>query len=261
MGHIRLGRLPKSKVWDEVVALLDRQPEDIPGIAAAVLEASAEALERGTTVASASRGFLVLLELAQASERGDLVGELRRQGLTVRADSPMLLVLSDLGERVREGAPRGALNDNYNDFAGLALRRALFETVGVQGPSLFGSTVDQLQTGFRRFSGGDAFGRLTRLFFGDFLARSLHSAVDRELSNHVGEEGAFGDVGQSRAFSEALDRYARETAAIVQRFATEWYAKNHWQRHERLGARHSRLFAEVALKKLRSDLAFAREPA
>jgi len=261
VGHIRLGRLPKSKLWREVVALLDRQPEDIAGIAAAVLDASADALERGTTIASASRAFLVLLELAQASERGDLVGELRRQGLTVTADSPMLSTLADLGERVREAAPAGALNDNYNDFAGLALRRALVETVGVQGPSLFGSTLDQLQAGFRRFSGGEAFGRLTKLFFGDFIARSLHSAVDRELSKHVGGESSFGDAGQSRAFSEALDRYARETAAIVQRFATEWYAKNHWQKHERLGARHSRAFAEVALKKLRSDLAFAREPA
>ncbi len=261
MGHIRLGRLPKSRLWREVVELLDREPEDIPGIAAAVLDASAEALERGTTIASASRAFLVLLELAQASDRGDLVGELRRKGLAVSADSSVLSTLADLGELVRESVPAGSLKDNYNDFAGLALRRALVETVGAQGPSLFGSTIDELEAGFRRFSGGDAFGRLTRLFFGDFLARSLHSAVDRELSLHVGGESSFGDVGESRAFSDALDRYARETAAIVQRFATEWYAKNHWQRQERLGARHSRAFSGVALKKLRSDLAFARAPA
>ena len=70
VGHIRLGRLPKSKLWEEVVAMLDRQPEDIPGIAAAVLDASAVALELGTTIASASRAFLVLLELAQASGLG-----------------------------------------------------------------------------------------------------------------------------------------------------------------------------------------------
>ena len=261
MGHIRLGRLPKSRVWREVVELLDQQPEDIPGIAAAVLDASAEALERTSTIQSASRAFLILLQLAQASERGDLVGELHRAGVEVTADSSLLGTLADIGGRVRERAPFGRLNDNYSDFASLALRRALLETVGAQGPGLFGSTVDQLQAGFRRFSGGEAFGRLTRLFFGDFMARSLHSAVDRELSKHVGGEGSFGDVGESRVFSDALDRYARETAAIVQRFATEWYAKNHWQKHERLDARHSRAFAEVALKKLRSDLAFARAPA
>lgn len=261
VGHIRLGHLPKSRVWREVVALLDRQPEDIPGIAAAVLDASAEALERTTTIESASRAFLILLQLAQASERGDLVGELRRSGVEVSAESSLLGTLADIGGLVRGATPSGVLNDNYADFASLALRRALLETVGAQGPSLFGSTVDQLQAGFRRFSGGEAFGRLTRLFFGDFIARSLHSAVDRELSNHVGGEGAFGDVGESRAFSDALDRYARETAAIVQRFATEWYAKNRWQKHQQLGARHSRAFSAVALKKLRSDLAFARAPA
>lgn len=258
MGHIRLGRLPKSRIWKEVVELLDRQPDDIPGIAAAVLDASAEALERNSTIAAASRAFLVLLQLAQASERGDIVGEFRRQGLQVSEETPFLTAVADLGDRLRETSPSV---DHYGDFAGLALRRALLETVGTQGPSLFGSTVEQLGEGFRRWGGGEQFGRITRLFFGDFIARSLSAAVDREVSKHVGGELAFGDAGQSRAFSDALDRYARETAAIVQRFATEWYAKNHWQSKQALGARHARSFSAVALRKLRSDLVFARATA
>ena len=119
--------------------------------------------------------------------------------------------------------------------------------------------MDELQQGFRSWSGGEQFGRLTRLFFGDFVARVLNSAVDRELSNHVSATGSFGNAGESRAFSDALDRYARETAAIVQRFGVEWYAKRHWRLHETIGERSAIGFTSVALKKLRSDLAFARE--
>jgi hypothetical protein len=258
VGHIRLGWLPKLRIWNEVVELLDRAPDDIPGIAAAVLDASAEELERSSTITAASRAFLVLLQLAHAAERGDIASEFRRQGVDVSAGTPVITALAELGDRLRETAPA---TDHYGDFASLALRRALLETVGAQGPSLFGSTVDELGEGFRRWTGGDQFGRLTRLFFGDFIARSLHAAVDRELSKHVGGELAFGDAGQSRAFSDALDRYARETAAIVQRFAVEWYAKHHWQRKESLGAWHARGFSAVALKKLRSDLVFARNGA
>jgi len=72
MGHIRLGRLPKSRVWDEVIELVGHSPDDIPGIAAAVLDASATALERTNTIAAASRAFLILLQLAQAAEGGDI---------------------------------------------------------------------------------------------------------------------------------------------------------------------------------------------
>lgn len=255
MGHIRLGWLPKSRVWQEVVELLENEPEDIPGIAAAVLDASAAEFERNSTIRAASRAFLVLLQLANAGERGDIAAEFQRQGVQVSEGTPILTALAALGDRLRENTPP---MDNYGEFAALALRRALVETVGTQPQSLFGSTVEGLGNGFRQWSGGEQFGRLTRLFFGDFLARSLHAAVDRELSNHVGGELAFGDAGQSREFSDALDRYARETATIVQRFAVEWYAKHHWQRKESLTAWHARGFSAVALKKLRSDLAFAR---
>jgi len=255
MGHIRLGHLPKSKLWREVAELLDREPEDIPGIAAAVLDASAAELERDTTIRAASRAFLVLLQLANAAEHGDIASELRRQGVEVTADMPALAALAELGDRMRESAPS---IDHYGDFASLAMRRALIETVGAQGPSLFGSTVEQLGEGFRRWTGGEQFGRLTKLFFGDFIARSLHAAVDRELAKHVGGEEAFGDAAQSRAFSDALDRYARETANIVQRFAVEWYALHHRRRKESLGQWHARGFSAVALQKLRSDLVYAR---
>lgn len=259
MGHIRLGRLPKTKLWNEVVALLDRQPNDVPGIAAAVLDASAEALERPSTIAAASRSFLVLLELAEAAQRGELVAALQRLGVDARPDTPLLGALAEVGERARQADISGG-SDNFADFGNLALRRALLETMGAES-SLFGSSVEDLESAFRRHTRGDGFGRLTKLFFGDFIARSLRSALDCEQSRHVGAGEAFADVGESRAFSDALDRYARETAFIVQRFASDWYARHRWQQQERLGKRHARAFTAVALKKLRSDLAFARVPA
>ena len=32
MGHIRLGRLPKTRRWVQVIDLLDASPEDTPGL-------------------------------------------------------------------------------------------------------------------------------------------------------------------------------------------------------------------------------------
>jgi hypothetical protein len=260
MGHIRLGRLPKSRDWDAVVALLDREPDEIPGVAARVLAASADELQRDSTIRSASRAFLILLQIAQASDQGRVVDALRGMGLEVIPSSSVLSTIAGIGDRLRRETPAGS-DDNYADYASLALRRALLETAGVQGPSLFASTVSELEAGFARTRGGARFGLVTRRFFGDYLARALHGAVDRELSKHVGTDRSFANVAESRAFSEALDGYARETAVIVQRFATEWYAKHAWQQREELGPRDARAFTAVALKKLRSDLALAGDTA
>src|SRR5258708_4813722 len=41
MGHVRLGRLPKTRRWAEVIALLtDSSPEDVAAIASATVQAA-----------------------------------------------------------------------------------------------------------------------------------------------------------------------------------------------------------------------------
>jgi hypothetical protein len=259
MGHVRLGGHPKTRVWNEVVELLGSEPQDIPGIAAAVLQASEDDLRQRSTLAVAAHAFWVLLRLASASDRDGIGAELGALGVDAGPDVPLLRVLADLGDEVRAAPGAGREAGHFRDMAGLALRRSLLETVGEQGPALFGSTIEQLQEGFRRWSAAEQFGRLTRVFLGDFLARVLHAAVDRELSNHVGRDGSFGDAGESRAFDDALDRYGRESAAIAERFATEWYAKRRWQEKATFTERDAVRFTAVALRKLQSDLTFARE--
>ena len=102
------------------------------------------------------------------------------------------------------------------------------ETVGRQGPSLFGSDLEDLQQAFRSFSTRNQFGRVSRLFFSDFLARTVRSLVDRELSNHVGQSHGLSNVEQSSEFMSALDLHTRQASRIVEDFAAGWYSKNNW---------------------------------
>ena len=44
MGHLRLGRLPKTYKWRAVVDLLNEAPDDPAALAAAVLEAAEQRL-------------------------------------------------------------------------------------------------------------------------------------------------------------------------------------------------------------------------
>lgn len=259
MGHIRLGRLPKSTVWNEVVELLEQAPEDVAGIAGAVLEASEADLNNRAALDAVADGFWILLRLAQSVDGSGVISELRDIGVSASDDTPLLRVLGDLGEELRYSGAVGDQGGHLREMAGLAMRKALLETVGAQGADLFESTAAQIEAGFRRWAGGERFGRVTQLYLGDFLARVLAAGVDRELSQHVGREGSYADVGDSRAFADALDRYGRETAGIARRFASDWYARNHWHLRRVLTRRAARRFSAVALRKLQSDLTYARQ--
>ena len=171
--------------------------------------------------------------------------------------TPVLTFLSDVGDVVRRDRSFSPESGHFGEIAALSLRRALMDALGEQGPSLFGAPVDQIREGLRRQSGADQFGRLARSFVGDFLARTLSAAVDRELSNHATMAGSLGDAAEARAFSAALDRYARESAVIVQQFAAEWYAKHRWQTRTEFTRRNAGAFVAVALRKIGDDLELA----
>src|SRR3712207_7800223 len=51
-----------------------------------------------------------------------------------------------------------------------------------------------------RSAGDRSFGRVARLFFGDFFARTLRSFVERELSNHTGVSPGLAGVQESQEF-------------------------------------------------------------
>ena len=119
---------------------------------------------------------------------------------------------------------------------------------------------EEIQQGFRRQTGADQFGRMVTRFFGDFVGRILRSAVDRELSKHVGPGRSIKNIEGSVEFSNRLDRYAHESAKIVQDFGRDWYAKRLWHAGEAVSQSDAEAFVGVALKKLRRELKLAGAP-
>ncbi len=128
------------------------------------------------------------------------------------------------------------------------------ETVGQQGPSLFGSDVDDLRSAFSAHSSRDQFGHISRLFFADLFARTVRSLVDRELSHHVGEGHGISNIHQSAQFMQALDLYTRQASRIMEDFASGWYSKHNWESKDRITLDEARGFVAVALRKLRMEL-------
>lgn len=111
---------------------------------------------------------------------------------------------------------------------------------------MFGSTVDDLQAGFRSHSTERQFGEVSRLFFGDFLARVLRSALDREAPRLLG-------AADSEAMLEQVDVHARQSAAVVHDFAGEWLSKKRYERAGDIRREDTDGFVAIALRKLRAE--------
>jgi hypothetical protein len=254
MGHIHLGRLPKTLRWRGVVRLLDEAPDDVPSVARATVAASTGRLRALGGDPSVGFCFWLLTRISSASRSADFRADLADLGLSVRDSPSTLSFIAQVTDRTGSELARHPESGPFAELASLALRRALSETVGQEGRSLFDTSIQDLQSAFRRHSTPEAFGLMARRFFGDFLSRTLRFFVERELSNHVGPGHALANVRDSHEFASALDLYCRQSARILERFAPEWYSKHHWEARGRISREEAQGFVAVALRKLRSEL-------
>lgn len=254
MGHLRLGRLPKTLRWRGVVALLDGPAIEAPAVARATAEAAEERLRGLAADPSLTYCFWLLTRITWASRSDDFAANLADLGVEVDPQASALTFISRLTDQARAEIGRFTESGPFGEIASLALRRALSETVGQHGPSLFDSSVDDLRQACRAYSTRTQFGMLARRFFGDFLSRTLRYFLDKEVSNHVGAGNGLADVGQSRQFSESLDLYARQSARILEDFAAGWYSKHNWESKGQVSREEARGFVTVALRKLRMEL-------
>ena len=254
MGHTIIGRLPKSERWRVVVELLQGPTLDTRAVAGATVKAAYERLRLLGRDPSLTYCFWLLVRMASAARGADFVTDVAHLGIQIQRDDTALSAIGRVADRAQNELNRHPESGPFGELAAMALRRALLETVGSEGRSLFGSSLEDLERAFRRHSSAAQFGELTKLFFGDFYARTLRFYVDRELSNSVGTGGALATVANADDFATALDRHARQSAAIVETFAAGWYSKRSWEREGAIPLEDAQGFVAHALTKLRKEL-------
>lgn len=254
MGHLRIGRLPKTLKWQQVIGLLDRSPDDTAAVTAATIAAAEGRLRALANDPSLAYCFWLLTRLTWAARDERFTDTLAGLGLEVESADSALRFIAQVTDKVRAEIRAHPESGPFGELASLALRRALTETVGEQGRSLFGSSVEDIRQAFRAYSTRAQFSALAHRFFGDFLSRTLLYFLDRETSNHVGAGNGFATVEQSAEFARAIDTHARQSARIMREFAGGWYGKHNWESRGEISRDEVAGFVAVALRKLRSEL-------
>jgi len=251
MGHERVGKLPRTTRWRELVARtgVAQNRSDVQRIAADTIDAVRDRLgalsrEGGTLAAF---GFLVELACSNRDTDGTAPDLL--------SNPSALQLVSALKERVDADAD----SREYAELAARAASTAIIQWTREheQRLDLFEGPASARQVWSRAHTGA-GFSDLTRTFFGDLVGRYLKYFLEREVSERssgVAQREHF--VRQLSEHVDAIAKHAFETSRIAQSFAAGWYNK-----HAKDGTpspQVQRAFLRYALTKLRNELARERD--
>lgn len=257
MGHSRLGYLPQSFSWQDLIAQLARGA-DAPLVADATMRAASEGLQ----VASRDPGlrYVVLLLIkvvAAAALQGDFALALRDAGVAVAANPALFELLGGISEAVDDHLLKTHARSDFSEMAQMAAIESLSQLVGASSATLYGTTAADVRDAVTGLATERGFATLAHEFFTRFTERFLTYHLSRELSAHVGPGRRFANVAAHGEFLRQLHVTCAEAAIIIRRFAGDWYSKTKFQTG--FGSDKIRDFVHGAFRKLRAEFATRAE--
>ncbi len=262
MGHMRLGKIPTTRKWIEVTALVAGTgtgntartallTDDIELVAAQTLKAAQVGLGKAIDDAGLRYTFYLLTQIVLSAREGDWQERLTTFGIHLSEDATLFDLTSEVQASIDDWIlARGRATD-VSEMAQQAVGEAINALAGPKATTLFGSGRDELRIAIREFSTKTGFAQLGQNFFGQFMARFLNFYLSRVTAAHTGQQ-RLQQVGDLTAFNYVLQRHCRQSAAIVRDFCGEWYSKTEFQ--QGIDLANTSGFMAVALKKLQAEL-------
>lgn len=254
MGHERVGILPKTQRWTDLVqkiAGMYISPVSISDIARQTIKNIRSRFRHITQDNGVKATFQFLVVFAAASRSDNP----REQLLAIGLDLPDTITPLSLARAIRSWVDTRKESLEYSEIA----QSAAIDTISIWYKKhnlnelrLFKEIEDPFDV-WRKAGTGAGFCELARIFFAKFTERYLNYFLEREAS------GALRNLYERELFSkqlqehmEEVSQHAFETAKITQSFAAGWFNK-----HTRKGFPNEQeieSFLSLAFGKIREEL-------
>ncbi len=253
MGHIRLGALPRTRKWTQVVGLIEGGAGT-----AQVANATISAAETGLGLAAKDKGVIetiwLLTKLPLAARSENFAESLRDCGLAV-ADSPGLMeIVGSVSDTIDSRIPNCKGRTDLGEMAQMAAAETLTEVIGQRTKSFFGTTPDDVQRAFSKLATNKQFSAFAKDFFARFTNKCMNYFLSRALSHHLGEGQRFTTLSQQAEFTRALGTHCREAARIIEEFSGGWFSKRNWETGGAITREDIAEFTSYAMRKLVDEL-------
>jgi hypothetical protein len=261
VGHTRLGTIPKTRKWRDVVEQVvsgnlgtAREASfvaDMPVIAAKTLDAAQRSLEKAVEDPGVRYTFYLLTQVALAARTADWQTALSKHGIRLSREGSVFDLTVEVQAAIDRHVARSSSGpSDLSEIAQQSAGEAILSLAATRTPSLFGGGSEDAQQAIRSVSTKKGFGELGQQFFGKFVSRFLNFYLSRITAAELGKR-RLKDLGDVAQFNEALRSHCIQSARIVRDFCGTWYSKTEYK--QGIDLENSSRFLAVAMKKLRSE--------
>lgn len=258
MGHVRLGLLPRSRAWKEVVGLIVAGA-DVSQIATATINAAEKAFSFVLNDEGYTEAVWLMTQLAIAAKQQNYREQLASSGVSIPANA----TVADIATALSDALDRKLASSRQSDLAEIAQRSLISAVVGHLSPklpSLFPADANDVRAALASLSRQKEFGELSRNFFARLTNESLSYFLSKTLATHLGEGQRFATMNQMAQFEDALQTHCREASVIVEKFSTDWFSKHRFEEGGVISRESANGFASYALKKMKDELKAGARP-
>jgi hypothetical protein len=262
MGHTRLGKIPKSQNWINVIQTLSpieengeyvSIAENTGSIARRTLNATQNYLHASTNDLGLRYTFYLLARIALASREPNWRTQLHSLGIDLNEGDSLLEFTAEFQKAIDEYLIQRRYSSDISEMAQQAAGEAFTYLASPKSRTLFGAGAEDLRSAIREFSTKKGFSVLGQKFFGTFISRFINFYVSRLTAGHIGNPN-LPHVGELTRFNESLQLHCEQSAKIVYDFCGEWYSKTEYM--EGIDIDNTSRFLAVALRKLQTELEF-----
>jgi hypothetical protein len=252
MGHTLLGTLPRTRSWQEVVALIEHGA-GAAQVANAAIRATEKGLRKIGKDVGAVESVWLLTQLPFAARAEDFEAALSDCGVHVPANPGLLDLAAGFTNAIDTRLSNNRGRTDLGEMAQMAAVETLVGLLGERTDNLFAVTPAKVRHELAKLYTVKQFGMFATAFFARFIYKTLDYYLSRVLPLHVGEGRRFTTLERLAQFTDALELHCREAARIVQIFTGEWLSATMWE-EGRIAREDARNLAHGAVSKLIKEL-------
>ncbi len=253
MGHVRLGLLPRTRAWKEVIGLI-AAGADAPQIANATITAAEKAFSFVMNDVGYTEAVWLMTQMAIAAKKPDIHQHLDSVGISLARDATLPDVTAAVAEALDRATDASGRRSDLAELSARALVGAVTEVLSPKLHSLFPTEPDTLRAALSALGKEKEFGAFSRALYARLANESLQYFLSKTLNTHLGEGMRFATMNQKAQFDTALQTHTREASLIVEKFSSEWFSKHRYEEGGDISRKSSDGFAGYALTKMKDEL-------
>lgn len=257
MGHTRLGKIPTTRRWRDVVATFSQAgagtpnpgfSSEIPKIASSTLGAATNALHAGVRDGGLGFIFYFLTQLALSARRPE--NGLEELGIHLTSSATSLDLTTEVHRVLDEHFQAAGTKSDVAEMAQLAIGETLIAYFRERPRDLFAPSAAQLAADLHQLGTQKTFGQISRNFFANFMNRMLGFYVSKFALPGQKQHLLKGADDLSN-FNAELKLHTYQRAAVIHEFAEKWFSKTEFEKG--IDPNNTRRFVAHACKKLEEE--------